>query len=151
MEMTSTRPYLMRAIYDWILENQCTPYLLVDATREGVRVPPQVIKDGQVVLNLAPRAIDRLNLGLDEVRFNARFSGISQTVIVPVGAVLAIYAQENGQGMMFPPEDESEASVEPAMAGEPSATAAADDVPIDQEATQAPRPDGGRPKLRIVK
>lgn len=151
MEMTSTRPYLMRAIYDWILENQCTPYLLVDATHEGVRVPPQVVKEGQVVLNLAPRAIDRLDLGIDEVRFNARFSGLSQTVMVPVGAVLAIYAQENGQGMMFPPEDESVEPAAPTLAGVPSALGAADDVPIDQDGNQAPRPEGGRPKLRIVK
>jgi stringent starvation protein B len=150
MEMTSTRPYLLRGIYEWILENQCTPYLLVDARREGVRVPPQVVKDGQVVLNLAPRAIDRLDLGIDAVRFNARFSGVSQTVIVPVSAVLAIYAQENGQGMMFPPDEEDAPPAQAEMAGEPNSEAAGD-APIDQETTQAPRPDGSRPKLRIVK
>jgi len=150
MEMTSTRPYLLRAIYEWILENGCTPYLLVDAKREGVRVPPQVIKDGQVVLNLAPRAIDRLDLGLDDVRFNARFSGQSQSVSVPVGAILAIYAQENGQGMMFPPDDEDADGVQPERAG-PLLTEAASDGPAPQDDTQTPRPEGGRPKLRIVK
>ena len=103
--MTSNRPYLLRAIYDWITDNQLTPYVLVDATVEGVRVPPQVIKNGQVVLNLAMRAVANLELGNDYINFQARFSGVSQAIRIPVQAVLALYAQENGQGMMFPAED----------------------------------------------
>jgi stringent starvation protein B len=102
--MSSNRPYLLRAIYDWITDNQLTPYILVDATAEGVRVPPQVVKDGQVVLNIAMRAVADLELGNESVRFQARFSGVSQSIRVPVQAVLALYAQENGQGMMFPAE-----------------------------------------------
>ena len=109
MDMTSTRPYLIRGIYDWIIDNRCTPYLLVDAKAVGVRVPRQAIKEGQVLLNIAPHAIDRLELGLDEVRFNARFSGVSQSIVAPVSAILAIYAQENGQGMMFPAESDADA------------------------------------------
>ena len=109
MDMTSTRPYLIRGIYDWIIDNRCTPYLLVDASAQGVRVPRQAIKEGQVLLNIAPHAIDRLDLGLDEVRFNARFSGVSQSIVAPVAAILAIYAQENGQGMMFPAETDADA------------------------------------------
>jgi stringent starvation protein B len=134
--MTPTKPYLIRAIYDWIIDNRCTPYILVDANRPNVRVPPSAIKDGQVVLNLAPRAVDRLDLGLDDIRFNARFSGISHQVVFPLGAVLAIYAQENGQGMMFPP-DESEAPA--AVTTEPAAE------------PEAPKPLRERPALRIVK
>jgi len=103
--MSSNRPYLLRAIYDWITDNQLTPYVLVDATVEGVRVPSQVIKNGQVVLNLAMRAVASLELGNDYISFQARFSGVSQAIRIPVQAVLALYAQENGQGMMFPAEE----------------------------------------------
>ena len=101
-KMSSNRPYLIRAMYDWISDNGLTPYLLVDARAEGVRVPSGAVKDGQVVLNVAVRAVSDLELGNQRIRFMARFSGVSHEVEVPVGAVLAIYAQENGQGMMFP-------------------------------------------------
>ena len=100
--MSSNRPYLLRALYQWIGDNSMTPYLLVDASREGVLVPPSTIKDGRVVLNIAARAVAALDLGNREVRFKARFGGISQHVVVPLPAVLAIYAQETGQGMMLP-------------------------------------------------
>ncbi|MEO8672289.1 MAG: ClpXP protease specificity-enhancing factor [Tahibacter sp.] len=99
--MTSNRSYLIRAINEWIADNGLTPYLLVDASFPGVQVPAQAIKDGRVVLNIALRAVAHLDLGRDWVRFSARFSGSSFNVDVPVGAVLAVYAQENGQGMMF--------------------------------------------------
>ena len=100
--MSSNRPYLLRALYQWIGDNSMTPYLLVDASREGVQVPASTIKDGRVVLNIAARAVAHLDLGNREVRFKARFGGVSQTVIVPLPAILAIYAQETGQGMMLP-------------------------------------------------
>ena len=103
--MSSNRPYLLRAVHEWISDNGLTPYLLVDAAVPGVQVPAQAIKDGRVVLNVALRAVAQLDLGKDRVRFLARFSGVSQTVEVPVHAVLAIYAQENGQGMMFQSDD----------------------------------------------
>lgn len=103
-KMTSNRPYLVRAMYDWICDNGLTPYVLVDARMPHVRVPPQAVKDGQVVLNVAVRAVTELELGNDRIRFLARFGGVSQQVDVPLIAVLAIYAQENGQGMMFPVE-----------------------------------------------
>jgi stringent starvation protein B len=159
MEMSSTRPYLVRAIYDWILENRCTPYLLADAGFAGVRVPRQAIKEGQVLLNIAPHAIDRLELGIDEVRFNARFSGVSQSIVVPAAAILAIYAQENGQGMMFPAESPAENPDESAIQGEPGDTEAAPRpmlaVPAVDAAETAddtvPPPERARPSLRIVK
>lgn len=103
--MSSNRPYLLRAMHEWISDNGLTPYLLVDAAFPGVMVPAQAVKDGRVVLNVALRAVAHLDLGKDCVRFLARFSGVSQNVEVPVAAVLAIYAQENGQGMMFRAED----------------------------------------------
>jgi stringent starvation protein B len=117
--MTSNRPYLLRALYEWIGDNDMTAHLLVDATREGVQVPSSTIKDGRVVLNIAARAVAHLDLGNREVRFKARFGGVSQSVIVPLAAILAIYAQETGQGMMLPedggtmPEDASDDSPEP--------------------------------------
>ena len=100
--MTSNRPYLLRALYEWINDNEMTAHLLVDATRDGVQVPRSAIKEGRVVLNVAPRAVAQLDLNNREVRFNARFGGVSQQVIVPMTAVLAIYALETGQGMMLP-------------------------------------------------
>ena len=117
--MTSNRPYLLRALYEWIGDNDMTAHLLVDATREGVQVPSSTIKDGRVVLNIAARAVAHLDLGNREVRFKARFGGVSQSVIVPLAAILAIYAQETGQGMMLPedggtmPEESSDDSPEP--------------------------------------
>lgn len=102
--MTSNRPYLLRAVYEWISDNGLTPYLLIDAKQSGVQVPAYTIKDGQVVLNVAMRAVSELELGSEKVSFMARFKGVSQQIRIPISAVLAIYAQENGQGMMFPPE-----------------------------------------------
>ncbi|MGH8528489.1 MAG: ClpXP protease specificity-enhancing factor [Nevskiales bacterium] len=98
----SQRPYLIRALHDWLLDNGHTPFLLVAAGEPGVMVPPQhVSKDGKIILNLSPRAVQGLQLGNEEIRFTARFSGASFTVIVPPEAVLAIYAKETGEGMMF--------------------------------------------------
>lgn len=103
--MTSNRPYLLRAMHEWIVDNGMTPYLLVDAKAEGLQVPPSAVKDGRVVLNIAGRAVAQLQLGNREVSFMARFGGVSQAVIVPVAAVLAVYAQETGQGMGLPPDE----------------------------------------------
>lgn len=100
--MTSHRPYLLRALYEWIADNGMTPHVLVDATRPAVQVPVQSVKEGKIVLNIAERAVSRLEMGNDLIRFSARFGGVSQTVSVPVGAVLAIYARETGQGMALP-------------------------------------------------
>jgi stringent starvation protein B len=100
-EMTSSRPYLLRAIYEWIVDNGMTPYLLVDATLEGVQVPAQYVQDGKIILNVAPRAVVGLDLGNDSIQFHARFSGVDMALFVPIKAALAIYAQENGQGMAF--------------------------------------------------
>lgn len=142
--MSSNRPYLLRAIYDWISDNELTPYILVDANFPGVRVPPQVVKNGQVVLNLAMRAVANLDLGNDWIGFQARFSGVSQSIQVPVHAVLALYAQENGQGMMFPAEEDG---------GDPPSPSAPDDstptIGPDEPATS--KPGRGAPHLRVVK
>ncbi len=120
--MTSNRPYLLRAMYDWISDNGLTPYILVDATAPGIKVPGSAIKDGRVVLNIAARAVVQLDLGQEFVRFTARFGGVSQSVEVPMSALLAVYAHENGQGMMFPAENAPPPSAGPSAeesAGEP--------------------------------
>jgi len=103
--MTPSRPYIMRALYEWIVDNDCTPYVLVDARLQGVIVPQQYVKDGQIVLNISPGAVIDLNVSNDAMTFNGRFGGVATDVYVPVGAVVGIYARENGQGMVFEPEE----------------------------------------------
>lgn len=129
--MTSNRPYLLRALYEWISDNGLSPYLLVDASVENVRVPPGAAKDGRVVLNIAARAVSQFEISNERVAFLARFGGVSQSVHVPMAAVLAIYAQENGQGMMF----------------------SADGAPTEPPPPPAPPPDEApkRPHLRVIK
>ena len=111
-DMTPKRPYLMRALYDWIVDNQLTPHLVVDATIVGTKVPQQFVQDGQIVLNISPTAVVGLQLMDTEVRFNARFGGQPMEVIVPMTAALAIYARENGAGAMFEAEPQLDAMPE---------------------------------------
>ncbi len=106
--MTSNRPYLIRAMYEWIVDNGMTPYLMVHADREGVQVPQEFIQDGNIVLNLSPTAIRSLDLGNEAVDFSARFAGVPRDVHCPVSAVLAIYARETGRGMVFRDDDSEE-------------------------------------------
>lgn len=103
--MTSSRPYLLRALYEWIVDNNLTPYILVDAFIDGVDVPEGFIQDGKIILNIAPHAVQQMEMGNDVLGFAARFSGISQSISVPIAGILAIYANENGQGMVFNDED----------------------------------------------
>ena len=102
--MTSSRPYLVRALYEWILDNGCTPHVVVDALIDGVEVPQEHVKDGQIVLNVSPVAVQDLLIDDHTVSFNGRFAGISRRVLVPMSAMMGIYARENGEGMMFKAE-----------------------------------------------
>ncbi|HYM86236.1 MAG TPA: ClpXP protease specificity-enhancing factor [Pseudoxanthomonas sp.] len=131
--MTSHRPYLLRALSEWIADNDMTPHLLVDATQPGVQVPSSAVKEGKVVLNIAVRAVVRLQIDNTSVSFSARFGGVSYPVMVPISAVLAIYARETGQGMALPDEiggattgpqgdDEPPSPTTPAPEDPPSAT-----------------------------
>jgi stringent starvation protein B len=128
--MTPSRPYIMRALYEWIVDNNCTPYVLVDATVADVMVPQQYVKDGQIVLNISPGAVIELNIGNDSMAFNGRFGGVATDIYVPIAAVVGIYARENGQGMVFEPEE---------------STGPPDEPPPD------PIKPEGRPSLKIVK
>lgn len=103
--MTPLKPYLLRSVYDWIVDNNLTPHLLVDAEYPGVVLPADFIEDGKIVLNIRPQAIQGLLLGNDEIEFNARFSGRPMHISAPIPAILAIYAKENGKGMVFEPEE----------------------------------------------
>ena len=104
--MTPSKPYLIRGLYEWLLDNQVTPYILVDSSSDRVVVPDGVATDGKVVLNLAPSAIQNLEMTNDYLSFSARFNGVAQNVYCPMESILAIYARENGEGMMFSAESE---------------------------------------------
>lgn len=164
--MTSSRPYLLRALYEWIVDNGTTPQILVDATADDLILPDAVRSGEKVVLNISPNAVRDLDIDSDFVSFVARFSGVSHGVTVPVDAVLAVYTRENGQGMMFPdsgpagPGGESSESTpgprpvegvetSPSKSERGDSEADSDDGPDDD-------PDGsgggrGRPNLKVVK
>ena len=133
----STRPYLIRAIYEWCTDSGLTPYLSVKVDAQ-TRVPAEFVKNGEIVLNISPDAAHRLTIGDDTVQFAARFSGVSRECSIPVGAVIGVFARENSQGLFFPPE--------PAVAGNESAESAAEPKPT-------PPFNGGKRKgkLQIVK
>jgi stringent starvation protein B len=105
LNITPTRPYLARAIYEWVCDNQLTPYLLVDATQPHTSVPEQFIQDGQITLNLAPHAVHALQISNEAISFSARFGGVSRDLYVPMYAVIGLYARENGQGLFFDPSE----------------------------------------------
>ena len=132
--MTPSRPYFIRAVYEWILDNDLTPYLLVNANYPMVQVPTEFVSEGKIILNLMPSAIRNLHMGNDELEFSARFGGKPRNVYVPIGAILAVYAKENGKGMFFdenempPPSDDDDNG--------------GDDEP--------PKPSG-KPSLKVVK
>lgn len=111
--MTSLKPYLIRSIYEWIVDNDLTPHLLVDAENTDAVLPQEFIEDGKIVLNIKPQAIQGLSLGNDFIEFNARFSGKPLHIVTPVTAVLAIYARENGKGMVFDHEDDDNGNEPP--------------------------------------
>jgi stringent starvation protein B len=128
--MSSLKTYLLRAVYDWALESGFTPYIAVDATYAGVQVPERFVEGGRIVLNIQPNAIHGYQLTDELLSFSARFGGTPSNVAVPLAAVLAIYAKENGQGISFP---------------EPNKTTGTEPSPPD-----APGPKKG-PSLKIVK
>jgi stringent starvation protein B len=103
--ITANRPYLLRAYYEWLMDNHLTPHVVVDAFVPGTQVPQQFVKDGQIVLNITEGAVANLHMGNDTVEFNARFGGVPQQVVIPLAAIVAIYARENGAGTVFDMED----------------------------------------------
>jgi len=115
--MTPNRPYLLRALFDWICDNNCTPYLLVDATLEDVQVPFEHVEGGRIVLNASGSAVANFDISSDSVSFNTRFSGRDTWINVPMEAVLAIYAKETQEGMTFAPSDYPDRKQRPEFTG----------------------------------
>jgi stringent starvation protein B len=131
---TGKRPYLLRAMHEWMLDNDMTPHIVVDATRKDLQVPGGHATDGKLVLNVSPTATRGLHIGNDRVTFETRFGGVSRRLEIPVDAVLGIYARENGQGMIFPDEDTPPGPEGP-------------DKPPGGEGPEAPK----KPALKVVK
>lgn len=136
--MTPSRPYFVRAMYEWILDNNMTPYLLVNAGYPQTQVPVEYVRDGRIVLNLMPSAIRNLHMGNEHVEFSARFGGQPRNLYIPVGAILGIYAKENGRGMFF---DESE--IPPPDNSSGKGEGGDDD-------SSRPKPSG-KPSLKVIK
>ncbi len=147
-KMTSTRPYLLRAFYEWIIDNHLTPYIVIDASVSDVMVPEQYIdKEGKITLNISPVATNAFHISNQTVEFRARFSGIARNIYAPIRAVEAVYAKENGRGIVFADDDYEEE----------------DSMPQVSDGNGHPDDDGsggdgsgggskkGRPNLRIVK
>ena len=128
MSMTSNKPYIMRALYEWITDNKMTPYIAVNATVPKTHVPEQYVKNGQIVLNIAYDAVNMLNIANDRIEFDATFNAVPFEVYIPTRAVQAIYAAENGQGMVFDEEEDG-----------------------GEEPPTEPEPPKGKPTLKIVK
>ena len=131
IKMTSLKPYLIRAIHEWIVDNQFTPYLLVNAEADGVVVPNQYVNEGKIILNTRPQVVENLHLGTSKIEFDARFNGSPIHMQFPVSAVLAIYAKENGKGMTFNENDTD-----------------GDEAPISRP---SPTKKSSKPNLRVVK
>jgi stringent starvation protein B len=141
--MVSTKPYLVRAIFEWCVDQGFTPYMTV-VVGPRTRVPREFVKDGQIVLNVGPDATNQLLLGNEEITFQARFNGIAFPVVVPIDAVAAIYAKENAQGMAFDVEARADAEIG-------VAEDAAVETPGDDSTEPSPNSPAGRPRLTRVK
>ena len=133
--MTSNRPYLMRAMYEWILDNELTPHVMIDAEMSNVEVPRQYVEDGKIVLNVAPRAVQAFLIDNECLGFSARFAGKPYNIYAPINAVRAVYAAENNEGMMFDKLPEEVAA----------------ESTIDSDDKPPTPPSGKRPALRVVK
>lgn len=174
-DMLPRRPYILRALYDWIVDNELTPHIVVDANFPGTEVPREYVKDGQIVLNIDTAAVGALSLGDSDVEFSARFGGQPRKIRIPIGAVVAIYARENGAGTIFEPEEGLKPESEPSQSGptvvdDSHATfSASDTLSSDQSRKHAessdaagkhtenqsepPRkpPKKGKPDLKVIK
>ncbi len=139
--MKRRRPYLLRALYEWIVDSGEVPNVLVDAEIDGVVVPSEHVRDGQIVLNISPQAVRNLSLGNDYVMCEGRFSGRSVELILPIESVRAIYCRDSGQGLAFDDED--------LLEGEGDGELGADVIQASQP-TNGPKPPGDKPKLRLV-
>lgn len=152
MAAASTRPYLIRGIFDWAIDNGFTPFVLVDTRVSGVTVPTQFVKDNSIVLNISPGAVKDLTIGDEYISFNARFSGVAQELFVPIESVRAVYAKENGEGIVLPENDQSGIAMTASLTEQNSKP----DQPGTTQDRQKlapktePKPEKKRPHLKIV-
>ncbi len=137
MGMTSNQPYLLRAFYEWIVDNDLTPYIVVNALSPNVEVPQEFVKDGQIVLNISPGACVNFMLDIEGISFQARFGGQPRRLSMPCDAVMAIYARENGAGTVFATEEEFEKT-----------SSEASKTPVEEAPTP---PKRGKPSLKVIK
>lgn len=140
--MNSSKPYLIRAMYDWIVDNELTPYIVINTTQASVQVPEEYIEDDRIVLNVSPDACRGLHITNDRIVFSARFSGVATQVFTPPSAVLAIYAKENGRGMVFGEEDKGDGEGD--GDSEPPKPSRAVDEKTSQKSAK-------KPKLTVIK
>ncbi|MBE0399165.1 ClpXP protease specificity-enhancing factor [Halomonas sp. FME1] len=148
--MKSSRPYLARALYEWLLDNELTPYLVVDATQPGVEVPRQLVQNGQIVLNAAPTAVRDFFMENEAISFNARFGGKPMQVMIPTPALIAIYARENGAGMVFGHEPELEDGAESFGDIEDSVSASDPSELSAKKREPSAKRDSAKPELSIT-
>ncbi len=159
--MTPNRPYLLRAYYDWLLDNDLTPHIVVDAYVKGTQVPQQYVKDGQIVLNIAMSAVLNLEMNNHFVEFNARFGGVPHQIVLPMAAIVAVYARENGAGSVFDMEDaylpsddeesENEAHLEAVDSTEASELEVGEEQSSTPESDEDSKPPKKRGHLTVVK
>ncbi len=155
--MSPKRPYLARALYEWLLDNELTPHVVIDASWPGAEVPQEFVQDGQIVLNIHPDATTAFQMGSIDIQFQARFGGVPRRIVVPYGALLAIYARENGAGSIFEPEtvyEDREAELVP------NAPQASNLKSVDSFVNEPKQgggddddkpPPRGRPQLKVIK
>jgi stringent starvation protein B len=141
---TKQRPYLLRAMHEWMVDNGFTPHLVVDARRDGVEVPEEHVQDGKIVLNVSHSATQGLSLGNEVVIFETRFGGVPRRLEIPIAAVLGIYARETGQGMIFGEDD-------PPPGANPTSTRTPPTAPSPKPSGTDPRKPPSKPKLKVVK
>jgi len=149
MEFTSNKPYLLRAIYEWVLDNEATPHILIAALNPQVDVPQQFVEDGKIILNVSPSAANNLLIDNDGVSFSARFGGKPYTIYSPIGSVLALYASETGEGMSFE-EEEYDGSPPDGPDDKPPSPKSVPDANV-RGTKPASNKSKKRPALKIVK
>ena len=159
----STKPYLLRALYEWCVDNGYTPHLAVKVDSRS-QVPSEYVKNGEIVLNISPSAVHKLQMGNELIEFSARFAGVARQISVPVGCIFALYARETNQGMNFEVDDpkpavqadaEREAGHDSAKAGPSNEAGPALPAPVASSTpaptTEPTKPTGGKPQLRRIK
>lgn len=159
--MSPSRPYLFNALYEWILDNNCTPYIAVNATYEGTIVPQEYVRAGQIVLNINPTAVHKFGINKNVLQFSARFGGVSRDIYVPIPAITAIYAKETGGGMVFPTDEYDQTNPEPSQGGVHLKEVSSEEGSTGSGSESGPgsgpsgpsgsTPGSKKPNLRIVK